>query len=102
VARVDIANHTIEVGRLDDVLISVIGLDRDSITFAREPLGDGTRVLAQWSAHGVAQPAILRDGDTWHLELERPARPVAAGQTVVLYRVDDPTIVEGAAIVTLS
>ena len=102
VARVDIASRTIEVGRLEDVLITVIDLDQDSITFTRGPLDDGARVLAQWSAHGAAQPAVLRGAGSWRLELERPARPVAAGQTVVLYRVDDPTIVEGAAIVTLS
>jgi len=30
----------------------------------------------------------------------RAGRPVAPGQTVVLYRVSEPEIVEGAAIVT--
>jgi tRNA U34 2-thiouridine synthase MnmA/TrmU len=36
------------------------------------------------------------------LELDAPARPVAAGQSVVFYRVNEPTIVEGAAIVAVS
>jgi tRNA U34 2-thiouridine synthase MnmA/TrmU len=31
--------------------------------------------------------------------MSEPARPVAPGQTVVMYRVDEPTIVVGAAIV---
>jgi tRNA U34 2-thiouridine synthase MnmA/TrmU len=44
--------------------------------------------------------ATLRHDRRWWLELAAPARPVAAGQSVVLYRVDDPTVVEGAAIVS--
>jgi hypothetical protein len=36
------------------------------------------------------------------LDLHAPARPVAAGQSVVFYRVNDPAIVEGAAIVAVS
>jgi tRNA U34 2-thiouridine synthase MnmA/TrmU len=31
--------------------------------------------------------------------LHEPARPVAPGQSVVLYRFDEPAIVEGAAVV---
>ena len=56
-------------------------------------------MLAQWSAHGRVQPATLRHEDAWWLELHAPARPVAPGQSVVFYRVDEPAIVEGAAIV---
>jgi tRNA-specific 2-thiouridylase len=102
VARVNVAAQTVEVGRLEDVMISRIDLEADSLTFAREALTDGTRVLAQWSAHGRPQPVTLRDVDGWCVELDSPARPVAAGQTVVLYRWDEPTIVEGAAIVSLA
>ncbi len=101
VSRVDVANATVEVGRLEDVLVSSLSLDAASLSFARAPLGDGTAVLAQWSAHGAARPATLRHDGAWRLDLDVPARPVAAGQSVVFYRLDDPTIVEGAAIVTL-
>jgi hypothetical protein len=38
-------------------------------------------------------------GRGWRLMLHAPARPVAAGQTVVFYRAGEPEIVEGAAIV---
>jgi tRNA U34 2-thiouridine synthase MnmA/TrmU len=102
VARVNITERRIEVGRLEDVLIGSIRLDASSLSFAREPLVDGATVLAQWSAHGKAQRATLRHDGYWWLQLDVPARPVAAGQSVVLYRVDEPTIVEGAAIVTAS
>jgi len=100
VARVDVAAQTVEVGRLEDVLITRIGLDSTSLTFARSAPGDGTRFLAQWSAHGRPQPVTLREAGGWRVDLDAPARPVAAGQTVVLYRWDDPTIVEGAGIVS--
>ena len=105
VASVDIAQGRIEVGRLNEVLIDRLDLDESSLTFAHEPLDDGTVLLAQWSAHGRAQLATLRhsgDSGPWSLELHAPARPVAPGQSVVLYRVHEPTIVEGAAIIALS
>jgi tRNA-specific 2-thiouridylase len=101
VKRVDIAQRRVEVGRLDEILISSISLEGPSLSFSHEVMSDATPVLAQWSAHGRAQPATLRhDGaPRWWLALGSPARPVAAGQSVVLYRADEPTIVEGAAIV---
>ena len=102
VARVDVAAQTVEVGRLADVLITRIDLDPASLSFAREELVDGSRFLAQWSAHGRAQPVTLHRADGLWVELDSPARPVAAGQTVVLYCQDEPSIVEGAAIVTLA
>ena len=100
VSRVDLVNRRVEVGRLDEILITSIGLDEESLSFSHGPLDDGTAVLAQCSAHGRPQPATLRHDGRWWLELETPTRPVAAGQSVVLYRADDPTVVDGAAIVT--
>ncbi|HEY5091731.1 MAG TPA: tRNA 2-thiouridine(34) synthase MnmA [Acidimicrobiales bacterium] len=102
VSRVDLANHRVEVGRLEDILIDAIALDASSLTFSHAELVDATEVLAQWSAHGTPQIATLRHTDRWWLDLAEPARPVAAGQTVVFYRVNDPVIVEGAAIVAPS
>ncbi|MHB1210172.1 MAG: tRNA 2-thiouridine(34) synthase MnmA [Acidimicrobiales bacterium] len=102
VARVDISQRRIDVGRLEDILVTRVHLDDVSLSFARSPLLDGTAVLAQWSAHGRAQRATLRHDQNWWLDLDEPARPVAPGQSVVLYRVDEPTIVEGAAIVSAS
>jgi len=100
VARVDLQSRRVEVGRLEDVLCSKMKLDVNSLSFARDVLANQTRVLAQWSAHGRPMEATLSFDTTWSLELDAPARPVAPGQTVVFYREDEPSIVEGAAIVT--
>lgn len=102
VSRVDLANHRVEVGRLEDILISDITLDASSLTFSHDDLVDGTEILAQWSAHGTPQRATLRHTNRWWLELLTPARPVATGQSVVFYRANEPAIVEGAAIVATS
>jgi tRNA-specific 2-thiouridylase len=102
VSRVDLVAKRVEVGRLEEILISALTFDPSSVTFAREPLCDGDHVLAQCSAHGKPQLATLRHDGAWRLELQAPTRPVAAGQTVVFYRVTDPTVVEGAAIVSTS
>jgi tRNA U34 2-thiouridine synthase MnmA/TrmU len=100
VARVDLAAKRVEVGRLEEILVTSLELDGESLSFTGGALVDGTPVLAQCSAHGRVQPATLRYDERWWLELHAPARPVAAGQSVVMYRVDDPTVVEGAAIVS--
>ena len=99
VASVDIAAQRVEVGRLEDIVVRDVHLDTESMTFSHDQLTDGDRVLAQWSAHGHAVPATVRRGDRWWLELDETARPVAQGQTVVLYEPLDPTIVVAAAIV---
>ncbi|HEY5112350.1 MAG TPA: tRNA 2-thiouridine(34) synthase MnmA [Acidimicrobiales bacterium] len=102
VSRIDLVAKRVEVGRLEEILISSINLDEKSLSFARGSLHDGDTVLAQCSAHGRPQLATLRHEGRWWLDLHAPSRPVAAGQSVVLYRVNDPTVVEGAAIVTSS
>jgi len=102
VSRIDLVAKRVEVGRLEEILISSLSLDERSLTFSHESLRDGDRVLAQCSAHGRPQLATLRREGHWRLDLDVPARPVAAGQSVVMYRVDDPTVVEGAAIVSVS
>ncbi len=102
VSRVDLAAKRVEVGLLEEILVTQLRLDDASMSFAHETLGDGDSVLIQCSAHGVPQRATLRRDASWWLQLHAPSRPVAAGQSVVLYRVDDPTVVEGAAIVSSS
>jgi len=102
VTRVDLVGRRVEVGPLESIMVSTLGLEGASLTFARESLASGATVLVQCSAHGRAQPATLRHEGGWWLDLHAPARPVAPGQSIVLYRVDDPTVVEGAAIVAAS
>ena len=102
VSRVDVAAGRVEVGRREQVEVTRVALDEATMTFARRTLGDGDRVLAQWSAHGTAQAATLRAAPRWHLDLDQPARPVAPGQTVVFYSSAEPEIVEGAATISAS
>jgi tRNA-uridine 2-sulfurtransferase len=100
VSRVDLANRRVEVGRLEEILVTSLRLDERSLSFSHEELRDGAAVLAQCSAHGRPMPATLRYDGHWWLELDTPSRPIAVGQSVVMYRVDDPAVVEGAAIVS--
>ena len=102
VAKVDLRAARVEVGRLDEVMIESLALDAASLSFTDRTLDDGTEVLAQWSAHGRAQRAVLRLGEVPRLDLHERARPVAPGQSVVLYRLEEPAIVDAAAIVTAS
>ncbi|MEI8127607.1 MAG: tRNA 2-thiouridine(34) synthase MnmA [Actinomycetota bacterium] len=102
VTRVDIASRRVEVDRLENLLVTQHVFNASSLTFAREPLRDGDRVVAQWSAHGRPKTGVLRSGTSWRLVLDEPARPVAPGQTVVFYALDDPNLVEGAAVVAAS
>jgi tRNA-specific 2-thiouridylase len=102
VSRIDLANKRVEVGLLEEILVERLSLEGASMSFAHDDLLDGAEVLVQCSAHGTPQRATLRRDASWWLELHAPSRPVAAGQSVVLYRVDDPTVVEGAAIVSSS
>ena len=99
VARVDFSSRRVHVGRLEDVMVTSLLLDEASLTFSHAALRPNQDLWAQWSAHGAARRATLRHGDQWYLELAESARPVAAGQTVVFYSLNDPTVVEGAALV---
>jgi tRNA-specific 2-thiouridylase len=100
VSSVDVSAGRVEVGRLEDVVVSRLRLIQTSLSFTHDALANGARVLVQWSAHGTAQIATLRYDGEWYLDLAKPARPVAPGQSVVMYRADEPSIVEGAAIVS--
>ncbi|MFZ1062784.1 MAG: tRNA 2-thiouridine(34) synthase MnmA [Acidimicrobiales bacterium] len=100
VARVDVAGGLVEVGRLEDVMITRLDLDESSLSFTHDQVRDGDDVVAQWSAHGRPVRATVARAASWSLVLHEPARPVAPGQTVVMYRADEPAIVVGAAIIT--
>ena len=101
VARVDLRARRVEVGRLEDILVTSLTLDDETLSFTGDALRRrraGARPVQR------ARPSATRHarrGECWWLELHAPARPVAAGQSVVMYRVDDPSVVEGAAIVSL-
>lgn len=100
VSSIDLAAGRVEVGLLEDVMMQEFGLDDDSVTFARQPFVSGDRVRVQWSAHGATYEGVIHRGETWRVVLDEPVRPIAAGQTAVFYSLDDPTVVEGAAVIT--
>jgi len=98
VQRVDLRARRVIVGRLDEVLVDRVELEDDSMTFAREEIADGTRLWVQWGAHGRPVLGVLRGtGPRW-IELDERARPVAPGQSVVLYDHDDPSVVVAACV----
>ncbi len=99
VSRVELGARRVHVGRLEDIVTTDIRLDASTVTFAREPLPSGQPVLVQCSAHGTPLAGRLFHDEEWHIILDEPARPVAAGQSTVFYNVDEPSVVEGAAIV---
>ena len=99
VASVDLEVGRIEVGELDEILVTSLRLDSASMSHARAALEPGRQFWVQCSAHGAARRATLRRDDGWSLDFAEAVRPVAAGQSVVFYRDDDPRVVEGAALV---
>jgi tRNA-uridine 2-sulfurtransferase len=85
---VDRARGVVTVGGADDLLDTSLALD--AITWTDGPARGP--VLAQVSAHGAPRAAVV-DGDvlTW----DAPQRRVASGQSVVLYDLDDTTVLGG-------
>lgn len=97
VTRVDVAGARVEVAPAAAASRTRVALIPGSLTL-REAAAGPVPVLAQWSAHGTARAATLVAGERAWLDLAEAARPVAPGQTVVLYRDDDPRLVLGAAV----
>jgi tRNA-specific 2-thiouridylase len=100
VSRVDLRSRKVLVGELEDILVSSVKVDASTLTFARYPLNSQTPVWVQCSAHGTPLAARLVQSEDWRLEFDVPVRPVAAGQSAVFYNYDEPSVVEGAAIVS--
>ena len=102
VSRVDLANRRVEVGRLDEILVTSLRLTNDRSASATASSVDGAAVLAQCSAHGERMPATLRHDDAL-VARARTSRRVRSRRASLscMYRVDDPAVVEGAAIVFL-
>ncbi|HET6811884.1 MAG TPA: tRNA 2-thiouridine(34) synthase MnmA [Acidimicrobiales bacterium] len=89
---VDVGRRRVVVGRLEDLMTTAVPVTAATST-SDEPVPEDTPLLVQTSAHGQAVPARLRGGV---IELERPIRRVAPGQTVAFYEGDR---VLGAAVV---
>jgi len=95
---VDLPGRVVTVGPLAALLRSTIGVGRLSWV-AGLPPPPGAEVAVQCSAHGDALPGRWWPGEggaggggdepTGRVELDRPQRRVAPGQSVVLYEGDD-------------
>ena len=101
VTHVDVTARRVTVGAADAVACSSVFLPAESVTWVDDPLGRGARAVAQVSAHGRPIGCIV-DTDEERgglvVRFDSAQRPVAPGQTVALYDVDDPDSVVGAGI----
>jgi tRNA-specific 2-thiouridylase len=86
---VDLAAGVVTLGGPDDLLTDRIPVA--GAGWVAGPPAEGEELLVQTSAHGEARPATWRGagGGAGVVELVEPARRVAPGQSVVLYRGDD-------------
>ena len=84
---VDVGSATVTVGGADDLLVGEVAVT--ATTWVRGPVTGEVEV--QVSAHGQARPARWAPGaaGTGVVHLAEPARRVAPGQSVVLYRGDE-------------
>jgi tRNA-specific 2-thiouridylase len=98
VTDVDVATATVTVAAGEDLHVAHVALAAGSLSWSGAPLPLPAAVLVQTSAHGVPAGAVL-SADGSGAELDRPGRPVAAGQLAVFYDHDDPDLVIGAATV---
>jgi tRNA-specific 2-thiouridylase len=99
VVAVDVPSLRVTVGNAAEAVTSAITLSGSTLTWVDRPLDDGARAVAQVSAHGrPALCSVVRTDDGLIIAFDVPQRPVAAGQTIVLYDIVDPDAVVGAGI----
>jgi tRNA-specific 2-thiouridylase len=92
VVDVDVASATVTVGTDADLLRGELVVDRMCWV---DRAVDGP-ALVQCSAHGRALPAtITRDDDSVVVRWDQPQRRVAPGQSVVVYTVDNRSVLGG-------
>lgn len=93
VVEVDAPRNQVLIGTAD--LLSVTDIVGDHVRWCGPPPQGAVRVGAQIRAHGEEIPSTAHlDGGDLRVRLDRPARGVAPGQSVVLY---DGTRVVGSA-----
>lgn len=97
---VDVGNRRVTVASAAAAATEEVALAAGTVTWVAGPLPDGSKAVAQVSAHGRPATCTVRlapDGSAV-CRFDAPQRPVAPGQTVALYRADDPDAVAGAGI----
>jgi len=102
VVDIDPREARVVVGGADELLCPTIVVE--SMTWAADLAAPaGTAVQVQTSAHGAAHAATAEVGDdatTVVVRFDQPQRRVAPGQSVVLYDVDDATVLGGGIAAT--
>jgi len=100
VKHVDPMSRLVLVGGAEEVASSQVELLATSIEWVDAALSPGSRAVAQVSAHGRPLPCTFEvDASGPVVIFESPQRPVAPGQTVALYDLDEPDAVVGSGIV---
>ena len=100
VVGVDLATNTVEVAALDASLSDTLQVVPTSVTTTGRPLPIGENVIVQVSAHGRPLDAqLMPTASGFAVQLAKPARLVAPGQTLAFYDPFDPDVVLGSAIV---
>jgi tRNA-uridine 2-sulfurtransferase len=110
VTGVDVAARRVTVGSAEEALRSAVVLAGPTVTWVDEPLVEGSRAVAQVSAHGRPLPCtvttvgedVTMTGGGIVVRFDAPQRPIAPGQTVALYDAGDPDAVVGAGIVAVA
>lgn len=101
VVGVDHEAKVVEVAPVEKALADRVSLDSSTLTWVDRPAGDGDVVHAQVSAHGRPRKATIMFADhRGHptVVFERPAAPIAPGQTVALYDGIEGSVVVGSGI----
>ncbi len=99
VIAVDVPSRRVTVGSAAEAMTARVILGDASLTWVDQPLRHGDRAVAQVSAHGRPAPCgLTRTEAGLVVQFDAPQRPVAPGQTVALYDVNDPDAVVGAGI----
>jgi len=99
VVAVDPAARRVLVAGAAAASIGRVALVPDSLAWVDGPLGHGARAVAQVSAHGRPAACIFEgDGTQPAIVFGAAQRPVAPGQTIALYELDDPAAVVGSGI----
>jgi tRNA-specific 2-thiouridylase len=98
VTSVDLAARRVSVGPPEAAHAD--GVDLHTVTWVDQVWPDGSRAIAQCSAHGVPVGCVLAADGVGGLAIrfDDPQRRIAPGQTVALYDPVDPELVIGSGI----
>ncbi len=100
VTSIDPTSNRVTVG--DRSELAVGGLAAAETSFVHTPPAPGTAVLVQHRAHGEVHPGHIRSAADTTIEIayDTAVMAVAPGQSVVLYRADEPDELLGGGVIS--